>query len=42
MRYPRLSRRVNKMAVFSCFQDATRSGFQQSSENEKVVYVRSF
>jgi hypothetical protein len=29
MRYPRLSRRVNKMAAFSCFQDVTCSGFQQ-------------
>jgi hypothetical protein len=29
MRYPRLSRRVNKMAAFSCFQHDTYGEFQQ-------------
>jgi len=40
--YPRLSLRVNKMAVFSCFQDATCSGFQQSIKNEDIAYICSF
>jgi hypothetical protein len=35
MRYPRLSRRVNKMAAFCCFQDPTSSELQQGIENEK-------
>ncbi len=35
MRYPRPSRRVNKMAVFPCFQDVTCSVFQQSKKMEK-------
>jgi len=42
MRYPRLSHRVNKMAVFSCFQDATCSGFQQSIKNEHIACIYSF
>jgi hypothetical protein len=42
MRYPRLSRRVNKMAAFSCFQDATCSELQHGNENYKVVYIHSF
>jgi hypothetical protein len=42
MRYPRLSRRVNKMAAFSCFQDATCSEHQQGIENEKIACIRSF
>jgi hypothetical protein len=29
MRYPRLSHRVNNMAAFDCFQDATCSEFQR-------------
>ena len=40
--YPRLSRRVNKMAVFSCFQDATCSGFHQSIKNEDMACICSF
>ena len=42
MRYPRLSRRVNKMAVFPCFQDAACSGFEQSIKNEELYYICSF
>jgi len=33
MWYPRLSRRVNKKAVFPCFQNATCSGFQEIIKN---------
>ena len=42
MRYPRLSRRVNKMAVFSCFQDTTSSGFQHSIKNKEIACICSF
>jgi hypothetical protein len=42
MRYPRLSRRVNKMAAFSCFQDATWNELQQGIENEKMARIHSF
>jgi len=41
MQYPRLSRRVNKMAAFSCFQDATCSGFQQTIKNEGITCICS-
>jgi hypothetical protein len=41
MRYPRLSRRVNKMAAFSCFQNATCSELQQGIENEKIACIHS-
>ena len=37
-----LSRRVNKMAVFSGFQDATYSAFQQSIKNERIACIYSF
>jgi hypothetical protein len=40
MRYPRLSRRVNKMAVFCCFEAATCSELQQGIENEKIACIR--
>jgi hypothetical protein len=42
MRYPRLSRRVNKTAVLSCFQNATFSGFQESIKNDEMTYICSF
>ena len=42
IQYPRLSRRVNKMAVFSCSQDATYSGFHQSIKNEDIACICSF
>jgi len=42
MRYPRLSRRVNKMAVFACFRDATWSGFQRSIQNGEKGYSCCF
>jgi hypothetical protein len=41
MRYPRLSRRVNKMAAFSCFKHVTSSELQHNNEDEKVVYIHS-
>ena len=42
MRYPRLSLRVNKMAVFLCFQDATCSGFQHSIKNNEIACICNF
>ena len=42
MRYPRLSRRVNKMALFLCFQDATCSGFEDSIKNNEIARICSF
>ena len=41
MRYPRLSRGVNKIAVFCCFQDATSSGFHQTVKNEEIACICS-
>ena len=42
MWHSRLSRRVNKMAVFSCFHDTTCSGFHQSIRNEDIACICSF
>jgi len=35
MRYHRLSRRVNNMAVFSSFQDITRSAFHKITQKDR-------
>ena len=42
MQYPRLSHRVNKTAVFPCFQNTICSGFQESIKNEEMAYICSF
>ena len=42
MRYPRLSRRVNKTAAFPCFQDSTCGELQQGIENEIIACIHSF
>ncbi len=41
MRYPRLSHRVNKIAVFASVQDATCSGLHEYIKNWKIVCIFS-
>jgi len=40
--YHRLSLWVNKMALFSYYQDATRSEFKKSIKNARIAYIRIF